>query len=100
MESTVSASNADTVLVVEDDPGIREFLTMALEDEGFRVEQARDGAAAIRAIDDHRPPPDELCLILLDLMLPKTNGLEVLSHLAAHGAYVPVVAMSASQTRL
>src|SRR5689334_11738892 len=73
---------------------------MALRDEGFRVEEARDGAEAIKALDQYRPPPARLCLVLLDQMLPKADGVEVLQHLAAHGAYVPVVAMSASRTRL
>jgi DNA-binding response OmpR family regulator len=86
--------------LVEDDPGIHEFVTAALQDEGFQVEGVADGAAAIEAIDHHRPPPDHLCLILLDMMLPKADGLEVLSHLSAQGAYVPVVAMSANRVLL
>lgn len=94
------AASADTILVVEDDPGIRELLSMALHDEGFKVQEAEDGAAAIRAIDQHRPPPEHLCVILLDLMLPKASGLEVMTHLADLGAYVPVVAMSANPSLL
>ena len=94
------SAKADTVLVVEDDRGIRELVATALEEEGFRVEEVGDGAAALKAIDDHHPLPEHFCLILLDMMMPKVDGLEVLSHLATQGSYVPVVAMSASRQKL
>jgi len=64
------------------------------------VEAVPDGIAAIQAIDEYRPPPEQLCLILLDMMLTRANGLEVMSHLTARGAYVPVVAMSANRPSL
>jgi CheY-like chemotaxis protein len=100
LEASMPSTGADKVLVVEDDPGIRELVTMALEDEGFQVEEARDGAAAIQAINEPRPLAERLCLILLDMMLPKADGLEVLSHLSAQGCYIPVVAMSANRQKL
>jgi DNA-binding response OmpR family regulator len=100
LEANMPGALADKVLVVEDDPGIRELVRLALHEAGFRVEEARDGGEAIRAIDGHRLPPDRLCLVLLDLMLPKVDGLAVLNHLAAQGAKVPVVAMSASREKL
>jgi len=96
----MAGSQADTVLVAEDDPTIRDVVVTLLRDEGFKVEIAQDGAQAIQAIDSHRPPPNRLCLVLLDMMLPNANGLEVLNHLTAHGAYVPVVAMSANHGSL
>lgn len=73
------------MVVVEDDLTIREFIDAILRDEGFQVEAVPDGAAAIQAIDHHRPPPDRLCLILLDMMVPKADGLDVLKHLSARG---------------
>jgi CheY-like chemotaxis protein len=90
----------DTVLVVEDDPAIREMVVMVLEGEGFKAQEAKDGAEAIRALDQHRPPRERLCLVLLDMMLPRANGEDVLHHLADRGGYVPVVAMSASRQAL
>jgi two-component system, OmpR family, response regulator MprA len=93
----MAGSRANTVLVVEDDPDIREVVETFLRGEGFEVEVAQDGAQAIQAIDDNRPPPGRLCLVLLDMMLPKANGLAVLGHLAARGGDVPIVAMSANR---
>ena len=89
-----------TVLVVEDEPPVREFLTDLLRDEGYEVVEARDGAEAIHVIEQRHPPSDSLSLILLDMMLPKIDGLGVLRHLAAMGAFLPVVAMSASDSHL
>jgi DNA-binding response OmpR family regulator len=60
------------VLVVDDDPIVREVLTRYLEREGFDVAEAEDGEAAISAARTARPH-----VVLLDLMLPKVDGLEV-----------------------
>ena len=96
----MSEENALAVLVVEDDPAIREFVVEALRDEGYPVQVARDGAEAITALQKGSPPPDRLCLVLLDMMLPKADGVDVLRALTDLGGYVPVVAMSADRARL
>ncbi len=96
----MSETSALAVLVVEDDPSVRGFVVEALEDEGYPVRVARDGVEAIAALRDGSPPPDRLCLVLLDMMLPQADGVEVLRALADLGAYVPVVAMSADRARL
>ena len=88
-----------TILVVEDDPAVREFLADALSDQGYRVLQARDGAEAIHALDG-KPPDTGFSLVLLDMMLPVLDGLGVLNHLATQGAVPPVVGMSASSRQL
>ncbi|AGC45089.1 DNA-binding response regulator [Myxococcus stipitatus DSM 14675] len=61
-----------TILVVDDDPHLRDIVRFALEQGGFRVEEAPDGQAAV----DHvrRAPP---ALIVLDIMMPEMDGLEV-----------------------
>ena len=69
------------IFVVDDEPQIREVLKLYLSREGFRVETAADGAAALAAFDAH--PPD---LVLLDLMLPRIDGLEVFKRLRAKRA--------------
>jgi DNA-binding response OmpR family regulator len=61
------------VLVVDDEPHIRTVLRGYLEAEGFAVSEAADGEAAVRQVRQH--PPD---LVLLDVMLPGIDGLEVL----------------------
>ena len=65
-----------TVLVVDDEPHIRTVLRGYLEADGFAVTDAADGEAALAAVRDH--PPD---LVLLDVMLPGIDGVEVLRQL-------------------
>jgi CheY-like chemotaxis protein len=61
------------VLVVDDDRDIREMLVQTLEDEGYPVAAAADGAEALALLTRASRPP---CLILLDLMMPGMNGWE------------------------
>ncbi len=62
----------ETILVVDDEAHIVELATLYLEQEGFRVQSARDGASALEMIA--RQPP---ALLVLDLMLPELDGWEV-----------------------
>jgi CheY-like chemotaxis protein len=80
-----------TVLVVDDDPAIVCFLREALEDEGYEVVSAVDGAALPLAHDLHPS------VILLDAAMPGMDGLEVSRRLRADPvtALIPIVAMSA-----
>ncbi len=61
-----------TVLVVDDDPHLREIVRFALEQGGFRVEEASDGRAALAQLDRGLP-----ALIVLDIMMPELDGLAV-----------------------
>ena len=75
------------VLVVDDEPHIRTVLRGYLEAEGFEVAEAADGEAALAALREN--PPD---LVLLDVMLPDMDGLEVLRRLrSGSDAYVILV---------
>jgi CheY-like chemotaxis protein len=60
------------ILVVDDDPDVREYAMTVLEEQGFRVVAARDGAAALRLID--RDP--EIDLLFTDVVMPGLNGFE------------------------
>jgi two-component system response regulator RegX3 len=80
---------AKTILVVEDEPTLRETLAEALEAEGFRVVQAGDGRAALE-----RFRADEPDLVLLDLMLPELSGLEVTRQIRAEST-VPILMLTA-----
>jgi DNA-binding response OmpR family regulator len=80
---------AKTILVVEDEPTLREILAEALEADGFNVVQAGDGRAAL----DHFKS-DEPDLVLLDLMLPELSGLEVTRQIRAESS-VPIVMLTA-----
>lgn len=82
------------VLVVEDDPGLRETMVELLALEGFATEQAENGSAALRILQRERVRPD---LILLDLTMPVMNGWTFREAQLADPelASIPVVVMSA-----
>jgi CheY-like chemotaxis protein len=83
------------VLIVEDDPDIRDATAILLEDEGYRVAQAENGLKALEVIT-RGPAPS---LVLLDLMMPVMDGQEFLQRLKALGpprADLPVVVMTAA----
>ena len=85
---------ARTILVVEDDPTLRETLVDALEVEGFRVVSAGDGRAALTRFRADRPD-----LVLLDLMLPELSGIEVCRIIRAESG-VPIVMLTAKDSEL
>jgi two-component system response regulator ResD len=70
--------NMTRVLVVDDEPMVREVLARYLEKEGFAVDLAEDGEQAISVYEAARPD-----LVLLDLMLPRLDGLEVFRRMRA-----------------
>ena len=78
------------VLVVDDEPDIVDVITMALRFQGFSVESAGTGAAAIAAVTDFKPH-----LIVLDVMLPDMEGFDVAERLGAQRARVPIVFLTA-----
>ncbi|HKJ36362.1 MAG TPA: response regulator transcription factor [Solirubrobacterales bacterium] len=84
------------ILVVDDEQMVREVVARYLEREGFRVTAVGDGQAAIRALTS---APD---LIVLDLMLPKVDGLEVLrrARAATNSAVVMLTARGATDDRI
>jgi chemotaxis family two-component system sensor histidine kinase/response regulator PixL len=81
-----------TVLVVEDDADIREVTAELLREAGGRVVEAVDGADALGKLDQLECP----CLIVLDLVMPRMDGLEFLERLQAHprAAHFSVVMMT------
>jgi DNA-binding response OmpR family regulator len=78
-----------SVLVVDDEPMVREVVTRYLEHDGHEVAVAGDGAVALRLLDERH-----FDLIVLDLMLPSVDGLSVLRALRARSA-TPVVVLTA-----
>jgi two-component system response regulator MprA len=79
---------------VEDDRDIREAVVEVLEEEGYGVSAAGDGAQALRVLDESERQPD---LILLDLMMPNMNGFEFRQHQLADArhATIPVAVLTA-----
>src|SRR6266542_4144947 len=77
------------VLVVDDEPMLRNLLSRLLRMEGYDVIEAEDGRVALNLVDTERPD-----LVLLDVMMPARNGLDVLGDLRATSD-VPVILVSA-----
>lgn len=85
------------ILVVEDEELIREMLILALEAEGYAIATAVDGRTALSLLQSTEPTLGELPfdLVILDLMLPQINGLDVCRLLRHHGNQVPILILSA-----
>jgi DNA-binding response OmpR family regulator len=80
-----------TVLVVDDEPSIGEVVSIYLQRAGYQVIVARDGQAALEVLE--RQSPD---LVVLDLMLPKVDGLEIARRLRAQGD-TPIIMLTAKR---
>lgn len=86
-----------TILLVEDDDDLREVMRDALEANGYDVVAARNGQEAL----DELPEIRHLCLVLLDLVMPRMNGWEFYEKVREREALaeVPIVVHSSSTTR-
>lgn len=78
------------VLVVDDEPSITQLLAMALRYDGWQVESASNGAEAVEAAEAFNPH-----VMVLDVMLPDFDGMQVLSRLRSKGDLVPVLFLTA-----
>lgn len=85
------------ILVVEDEELIREMLLMALEGEGYVVVTASDGRSAVDYLKSNESNSSEnnFDLVILDLMLPQINGLDICRFLRQQGNPVPILMLSA-----
>jgi len=81
--------NEPTILVVDDEPSISEVVSIYLRRAGYQVVVAQDGQEALDALE--KEPPD---LVVLDLMLPKMDGLEITRRLRAAGD-TPIIMLTA-----
>jgi CheY-like chemotaxis protein len=83
------------ILVVDDDPGIREVVALVLASEGYPVVIADDGAEALRVVTQAAPERAPGCL-LLDMRMPVLDGWGVARELKARGIALPIVVMTAA----
>jgi CheY-like chemotaxis protein len=83
-----------TIVIVEDDEGIRETMAALLEDEGYSVRQAANGEEGLASLRAH----DDTALVLLDLWMPVMNGWQMLEAMRADPELraLPVVVISAA----
>jgi len=85
-----------TILIVDDESDILEFISYNLNKEGFNVHSAKSGNEALGIISDIIPD-----LVLLDVMLPGINGFEVCQKIknAPETSHIPVIFLTAKKTR-
>jgi two-component system response regulator MprA len=81
------------VLVVDDEPAVRESISRSLRFEGYQVELARDGFDALEAVRLQRPD-----MVILDVMMPALDGLETCRRLRGAGDHTPVLMLTARRT--
>jgi DNA-binding response OmpR family regulator len=81
--------SASTILLVDDEESIQTLLTFPLERDGYRVVQARDGEEALRRFGE-----EDVDLVVLDIMLPRVDGLEVCKRLRSQST-VPIIMLTA-----
>jgi DNA-binding response OmpR family regulator len=86
--------DSSTILLVDDEDAVQKLLAFPLERDGFRVVQARDGQEAL-----DRFAAEHIDLVVLDLMLPKLDGLEVCKRLRASSS-VPIIMLTARDDEL
>src|SRR5213083_1204853 len=86
--------DSPTILLVDDEESIQKLLAYPLEREGYRVLQARDGEEALRCFGS-----EQIDLVVLDIMLPKLDGLEVCKRLRAESE-VPIIMLTARDDEL
>jgi CheY-like chemotaxis protein len=80
------------ILVVDDDPDIRALLADALQDEGYAVTTAANGAEAIEVVDRTEPS-----LVLLDMRMPVLDGWGFAQMMRQRGTRLPIVVMTAAE---
>lgn len=78
MQSPTSETSATAILVVDDDEAIQALMRVLLERKGYRVDEARDGQDAL-----HKIRNGNYAVILLDLMMPRVNGFEMIREMKA-----------------
>ncbi|MHB0981447.1 MAG: response regulator [Thermoleophilia bacterium] len=79
----------ELILIIEDDPSLREVTTLALRADGYRVEEAEDGPSGLAAVERNQPD-----LVLLDVMIPGLDGFEVCRRIR-RTSLVPVIMLTA-----
>jgi len=78
-----------SILIAEDEPLLRQLIGLELEENGFEVLQASDGAQALAILEKSQPD-----LILLDLLMPRVDGYDVLRALRKQQRTIPVLVLS------
>jgi two-component system cell cycle sensor histidine kinase/response regulator CckA len=81
----------ETILLVEDEPAVRQLFAQALSRAGYRVHEARNGQEAIKVFDQHG---DSIDLLLTDMRMPYMGGGELAQHLRARRVTLKLICIS------
>ncbi len=94
-----SVVNTHRILVVEDEDVIRDMIVLALEDEGYEVTAVSNGRTALNLLQQEEKNPKvtetDFDMLILDLMLPQVNGLDICRLLRYQGNIIPILILSA-----
>jgi len=80
---------AKRILVVDDDPTVRDSVAMVLEGVGFMVDQAEQGATAMRLLQANAPD-----LVITDILMPQKEGIETIREIRLVSPMTPIIAIS------
>ena len=83
--------HSGTIILGEDDPEVRNYLAMALKCQGYGVELAQDGEEVMRTLEERK---SEVSAILLDLIMPRKDGMETLKEIRRTDSVLPVIIVS------
>jgi CheY-like chemotaxis protein len=92
-EKNMSTGHPPSVLIVDDDAGLRETISRMVASVGYDVDSVQDAHTAIELVS--KSPPD---IIITDIYMPAGDGFELLNWLRNHGMRIPVIAMSGSSS--
>ncbi len=93
MSPADSGEQPSRILVVDDEPAVREAIRRSLAFEGYDTELAADGVAALEQVDAHHPD-----VIVLDVLMPRMDGLTTARRLRATGVTTPILMLTARDT--
>src|SRR5678815_2089936 len=92
-----TATNGRTILVGEDELEVRSYLEMALRCHGYAIESAQDGEEVLSVLERDR---DRISLVLLDIMMPRKDGLETLREIRRADRHLPIIMLSGASSPL
>jgi two-component system, cell cycle sensor histidine kinase and response regulator CckA len=90
-------SGHETILMAEDESGLRKYVRRILEDKGYKVVEASNGNQALEAARQHRGP---IHLLLTDIVMPEMGGIDLVGEFSSLRPHVPVLCMSGYSERL
>jgi CheY-like chemotaxis protein len=91
MSDQPGVDSRETILLVEDEPAVRQLFALALTRAGYRVHEARNGQEAMKVFDQHG---DSIDLLLTDMRMPYMGGAELAQHLKSRRQSLKLICVS------